>query len=213
MIVGYQEMVGLVATSAPGCPTPMIMDALSRSGFEFCQKSSAWQFISDPQSVRANTHTYEIETPSGTVVTELITVTYAGVPLTPKTTSDLDNIFQGWHTATGTPAYYFRPTDGEVRLVATPAATQLKVLVTTVAVAPKIIGGAGIDSDVFNKYQEALISGALYRLLMMPKKDWTDAGLAQFHEARYRSGIGQARVVALAANSTAELRVRAPRFA
>jgi hypothetical protein len=50
-----------------------------------------------------------------------------------------------------------------------------------------------IDSALFEDWSEALVSGAKYRILAMPGKDWSDAQAAIDYKRDYRKYLSQAK--------------------
>ena len=44
---------------------------------------------------------------------------------------------------------------------------------------------AGIDERLFNEYREAIIHGALARLMLSPRKPYTHTQLAQYHQQQF----------------------------
>ena len=45
------------------------------------------------------------------------------------------------------------------------------------------------DDGVMSDYREAIINGALFRLLRMPSKDWTDYAGAQVYGSLFNEGL------------------------
>jgi hypothetical protein len=51
---------------------------------------------------------------------------------------------------------------------------------------------AGIDDDIFNEYREAIVHGALSRLMLSPKKPYSSPPLATYHQQQFVVLTGQA---------------------
>lgn len=210
-LVTWDKFTPSVAPWAPDCPGLVITDALRKAAYEFCKESGAWSISNDPQGASANVAEYDIDSPSGTVIVTLQSVTYSGIPLEAKTPDQLDLLIPNWAAAVGTPSFYVRTSDSTVLLVPMPADDLAAAIVTRVIVAPDPLTGAGVDSDLTDKFFEAIPAGALSRLLLMPGT-WVNPKLAQYNAAVFAAAKGDARAVAYAANSSAQLRVRGRRF-
>jgi hypothetical protein len=209
--VAFDAFLPAVSPFVDGAPSLVIIDALRKAANSFCMESMAWAVTNDPQSVTAEQETYDIDSPQGTVVAALLSVSFNGLPLEAKTPEQLDRLLPNWSSQQGTPAYYYRPSDSEVRLVPMPAEDADDILVMRVAVAPDPLNGTGVDQDLSNKYHEAFAAGALARLYMLPGK-WSNPQLAQFYGKLFATRRDDARAVAYVANSSAQLRVRGRRF-
>lgn len=210
-VVTFESFLPAVAPLVPDCPDLVILDALRKASNQFCRESALWTVTNDAQSAVADEGEYDIDSPTGTVPVILEAVSYNGVPLTAKTPSQLDALIVDWANASGLPTYYVRSADDVVRLVPMPESDAEDAIVMRVAVAPDPLTGIGVEDIVANKFYEAIAAGALARLLLMPGK-WANPQFAQIKAAEFRAAIGDARAVAYAANSSAQLRVRGRRF-
>lgn len=209
--VTFETFVPHVAVHVADCPDLVVMDSLRKTANEFCRETSCWVITNDPISADEGVALYDIDAPNGTIPVTLLGVTYDTTPLMPATHEQLDRLFPDW-TQSGTPSRYLRTSDTELQLVLVPDQDVVDAIVTRVAVAPDPILGTGVDSDITNKYFEAITFGALSRLMFMPGTKWANAQLAKYFYDRYCAQKNDARAVAYAANSSAQLRVRGRRF-
>lgn len=207
----WDKFIPSVTPFVADCPGLVQIDALRKAAHDFCKETAAWSITNDPVSATANVAEYDLDSPSGAVIVALEGVLYNGVALTPKTPAQLDALLPNWAVATGTPSYYYRPSSASVVLVAMPEADAADAIVTRVAVAPDALTGTGVDSDISEKYIEAIAAGALARLLVMPGK-WANPQMAQVYAGVFRAAKSDARAIAYTANSSAQLRVRGRRF-
>lgn len=69
-----------------------------------------------------------------------------------------------------------------------------------------------MDEAAFNELEDAIVHGALQRLLVLPKQKWEDRELAAYHAKQYLSRITERRARANLTNARATLRVQIPSF-
>lgn len=136
-----------------------------------------------------------------------------------KTIGQLDNMDLNWRVTTGSVPRYFT-VDGEssnpaadiggvvTRLVPIPAVDDptLQITPLMVIVTPVHSGDGLLTSDVgnlpsmpdriYNAFRETIVAGALAKMLVIPKRDWTDKGLAAYYTKQYEDGIVRATSIA-----------------
>jgi hypothetical protein len=213
MIVTWNQFMPAMSLHIADCPDIIAFDALRRAAFRFCFESYCWQQENDPIGVKAGLFEYDIDYPTGTVPVHLISVSFKGVALYPKTAEQLDLLIPDWHNSESTPLYYHRLTDSTLRLVPMPSVTESAVLRTKVAVAPDAHTGTGVDADIYNKFSHIIMNGALATLLMTPGRKWTNPQLSQLSETQFVIETSRVRGMMFSANSSAPLKVRGRKFA
>lgn len=184
-----------VLASAPSVPEVLLDRALLETARDFCRRTRYLRTQLDPISLVADTSSYALTLPTDTALVDIIGVTLNGSELTPKTVEQLRRADPDWEAATGTPDYYFREGSADIRLVGTPQADDADALVVRVALMPTL-SAATIDDVLTDDHGEELVNGALFRLLKIPGKAWTDKGAADYYGALYESRIGEATHVA-----------------
>ena len=113
-----------------------------------------------------------------------------------------------WRNATGTPEYIL---GGTTSLQLVPAPDAGGTLTLKVALKPSP-SATGIDDDIFNEYREAIVHGALARMMLSPKKPYSSPQLAPYHAQQFeikagQAGVRQARNYSRAPLQTAILRL------
>lgn len=209
--VAYDVFLPGITPWVADCPDLVILDAVRSAVADFCTETAAWAVVSDPVDGVANQGEYDIDAPSGTIVTELSAVSYSDVPLEAKTPTQLDFLLPGWRTSAGVPAFYYRSSDSTVVLAPMPLTDQTEAIVMRFAVAPDPFTGRDVDSDLAAKYRDAICAGALGKLLLLPGS-WTNPKLASAFMQQFNFVKGDARTVAYAGRSSAQLQVRARKF-
>jgi hypothetical protein len=208
----FEDLLPQLLGEAPGCPDVTAINALRRATIEFCERTHAWSELQeDPTPLEEGVHTYEIEAPAGARVELVLEVWVNGAPLTGKSMAEIGRLVPGWQTATANRPVYFNAEEGEnqLRLFPIPAALNGELLTARVAYAPTSTSNRIADS-VANKDLEALISGALGRLMVMPNKAWSNAPLASYHLERFEAAITKRRIKKAHGNVSSSLSV-APR--
>jgi hypothetical protein len=175
----------------PGIDTGFLDQEIINAAIDFSTDTKSWTYDVPAIDVDANDPTYTLTPQSEARVVDLVEVRYNGLPLTPASQAQLDNLFKDWRTtARGQPQYYFANIDRtEIRLVQTPGSSLTGGLEVKIAQAPT--RAATTIPDVFlERWVDALSHRTKARLMMMKKKPWSNAAEAQWHQAQYQEQAG-----------------------
>lgn len=112
-----------------------------------------------------------------------------------------------WDTRQGNPVYYTQSNISSLTLVYIPDAGYLGGLIVTIAKLP-IYAGTGIDTDVFEKFSEAIGSGVKQRMMRMAKKPWSNPQMALEYGRFFDSEVSGAAAIAARSYGSAPLRSR-----
>jgi len=196
------SLLPLVRVHVEGCPVPTALQQLRWALREFC-KESRFLRESVPFSVAAGQMVYPM-TPllAETRVVEVDAVMVDGRPLDPTGPKEVRPSSQTsagvvLDDETGEPVqqpaavthYWFEPPDDLVlwpqpnRVADGAASLILDVIPNTVL----------IPDAIERKYADAISYGALHRLLLMPKKAWSDPALGEFYGGQFRRQIEEAK--------------------
>lgn len=176
----------------PGCPQAMALDAIRKAAIEFCERSWAWIYNPAAQNVVADQISYPFVPPSNAVVAKVLYVWYDGDPICPRSPDQLDDLYQNWRTFKGTPQYHTQEDERNLLLVPVPSASLTGGLEMRVCLKPKF-DAADIESRMYEEYRDAIASGALYRLMLSPKKPYSDAAMAAVHKDMFDDKIASVR--------------------
>jgi len=122
-------------------------------------------------------------------------VHYGRNKIWPRTQADLNSAYPAWRESAGaTPRYFIQPSDDELILYPTPLTVETNVRIRA-AYQPKL-GSLRVGARVVRNYDEALIDGALHRILRMPNSPWSNPGAAEEARIRFEGAISRARVEA-----------------
>ncbi len=188
-----------VLAEIPGIPSFVAERQLLRAMRVFCEETLAWRTNIEVSTV-ANEATVDLEAllPATTELIDVISMKNVGggEPVHARTYSWLDQNTNDWRGQTNIAAkWYVRDGNNTLRLSPTPASTSTGLYVTRVAVKPTL-AATTVDDLVLSKFGEEFIHGALSQLYLIPRKPWTDAGLAQYHQTLFRDSFTGARTKA-----------------
>ncbi len=176
----WRDFYDLMMPDLPGCPSAAADSALRQSAIAFCEQSLAWQGTHPDVSVMAGTAEYAFTPPADAVVHAIIHAALDGeeIPLYP---GELGISSLGRHGRKGTAAYLLA---GRASFTFMPVPGAPGTLSMTVAFKPSP-ASAGIVDGQFNEYREVIVHGALMRLMLSPKKPYSSAQLAQYHQQQF----------------------------
>lgn len=179
-MIAWSAFFDLLAPEVPGCPQVAQTLALRRAAIAFCEQSMVWRESHNPISVSVGTAEYDFIPPDQAVVH---TVQYAQFEGRELEITGQDNIrIQDWRDQTGFPQYLL---SGPTALTLVPEPDVEGTLTLLVTLKP-VPGATDIPDLLYNEYREAIVHGALSRLMLSPKKPYTDAGLASYHQHQFQ---------------------------
>jgi hypothetical protein len=183
----WSDFYDLVVPDLPGCPFLMIDNALRQAAIAFCEQSLAWSYQHPDVSVVAATAVYAFVPPSGAVVHAITYAEFADTAIECKA-GESGITIDDWRNQTGTPTYVL---GGATSATLVPTPDVAGTLAMTVALKPSPTA-TGIDDAMFNEYRDAIIHGALARLMLSPKKPYSNPSLATYHQQQFTILTGQA---------------------
>lgn len=155
---------------------------------------------------------YPITTPSNTVIAKGLKAWLNDAPIDPIPQDDLDNEFNNttfgwvgvnWRTDVNLPSRWYMPDDTTVGLALAPSAGgNLRILA---ALKPSR-ASTTFPTWIYERYIETIAHGAKARLLMVPKKPYTDLKLGAYHGEQFNGLVGEARIRAARSNTRGALR-------
>lgn len=186
----WSDFYDYVSPDVPGCPQNAQAIALRFAAIAFCEQSLSWSYDHPDVAVVVATPEYPFVPPDSESVVHAITYAeFNGAEIGYEYSKDNIYIYD-WRNKTGTPDYVImRSNLPNLKLIPVPdVAGTLKM---SVALKPSL-DSTGIDDSIFNEYRDAIVHGALARLMLSPKKPYTDGQLAQYHKQQFQIMTGQA---------------------
>ena len=190
-MASYSSLVKEVLPYVPFCPDTLVESNLRSATIEFCERSKAFVLDIDPINTIAGVFEYDFDIPTGTEVHQVLLMTHDGHDMDPISPRSLELNYPDWRNRTGNPHVYLQKTPTTFWVVPVPSGS--KELILSVALKPTRASN-NIDTTVANTYRDAIIYGALYRLLRMPNREWSDVGAAQEYLFQFTQEIQQAEL-------------------
>lgn len=189
----YESLLPEIIPMVPSCPDTLIENSIRSALIEICEKTGVYQQELDPVTTIANLFEYDLEPPSGTVVHEILWVTYDGTDLEPITSALLEQRIPEWRKAgnEGTPEYFVKQSQSLFYLAPVPNVTKASSTLVRAVLKPTHTS-TSCDNDVMNDYRDTIVNGALLRLLRMPGREWTDYAGAGVYAALFNEQLVEA---------------------
>lgn len=205
-----------VMPEAPNAPLELARQHLMRAVIDMCKRALAWSVWSDPIALVAEQHTYPIPVPDGA---ELVIVRDVQVDHVPGGLPGLDlreitRRYHDWREHVATPACWVIPERGadELRLVPMPGPMSEPVYLHIRAAYQPTRASREVPDWLVSERFDDLCAGAKSTLLMIPKQEWTDTGLAGFYKGVFEKACDDERVNTEMDQVTGSVRVVPRRF-
>lgn len=186
-----KELYDEVLPHLPGITLPFAMHHIRLAAMEFCSKTRAWNFISDPLNIVAGDPLILTESNVNSAEpVAVLQVWYKDAPLGPLDEHGQD----GLRTAQADTPYRWSglPNAVGINLWPTPNASEAGVVKMRIALRPKRTADY-IDADIYNQWYPTLADGAKARMFLVPKKPYTDINMARISRAEFLRGVADAR--------------------
>lgn len=192
MATQYLDLLPSILPSVPDCPDNTIELAIREAAIELCEKSEAYQLELDPITSISGTYEYDLEVPSGTNIYRLLWVTYEGNILEPVSSQLLEQRDPDWRDETGVPLYFIRQPNDLFWVVPVPSSGVTDAIRMRVVLRPNR-SSTSLDTEFVNDYYDTIVNGALFRLLRIPSKSWTNMVGAATYGSLFFEGIEMAK--------------------
>lgn len=177
----------------PGVHRSVMKRQLVLACREFFQQSWAWRASMGPINIVAGQNVYDLSPFNAyTDVVGVINVTLNGVPLPPLNQRPPP---EGNPPGTATPTSdapwgYYMVGVSIIAVYPTPAKNLAQAMQVYCALRPKQ-SVKQVPAIAVTNYYDAIMDGALYRLLQQPAKPYSNPALAAYYEGKFRTAIGQ----------------------
>jgi len=189
----YESLLPEIIPMVPGCPDTLIENNIRSAVIELCEKAPVLQAELDPVTTRVGTFEYDLEPPTDTVAHKIMWAVYNGNDLEPISTNLLEQRKPGWRDAAnrGNPEYFVKVSQSLFWLVPVPNVTKVSSTVLRVQLKPTQTS-LSADDELMSDYRDTIVNGALFRLLRLPSKEWTDLSGASVYGSIFNEGIAAA---------------------
>jgi len=207
MAIKYETLLPEILPMVPGCPDTLVENNIRSAVVELCERASVYQAELDPVTTVSNIYEYDLEPPTGTSVQKILWVTHLGKDLEPLTTTLLEQRLPKWREQAGVPEYFVQQNSATFMLAPIPSATTVGSTIVRAVLRPTHTSTA-CDNDVMNDYRDTIVNGALFRLLRIPNKDWSDIQGASVYGQLFNQGVQDAERRARNADTAVRRSVR-----
>jgi len=193
MATSYESLLPEIIPMVPGCTDTLIENSIRSAVIEFCEKTEVYQQELDPVTTVKNIYEYDLEPPAQTSVCKLLWVTHLGNEIEAITTALLEQREPKWRESShfGTPKYFVKQSQSTVWLVPVPTTTEVSGTIIRAVLKPTP-SSTSCDDGVMSDFRDTIVNGALFRLLRLPSKDWTDYAGAQVYGTLFNEGLAYA---------------------
>ena len=211
-IVPFSQFFNEVLPDLPGCPEAMALNDILDAAIEFCERTKVHKIDLAPITLLANTPSVSFSVPASTPQTRVHVILQALYGTTPLDFKDPDYLSvhydPSWRTKTGTPLYITQDDEESFRVV--PYLTVDATVTLNLFVALKPTAAAtDIEARLWREYRDIIADGAMGRLMLTPKKPYSDAQLGAFHMDEFNTAIGRINRKAFRGHVRARTRVKA----
>ena len=181
----------LVRPHALTAPVPMVDYCVRRAAIEFCERTRCWRELITATVDEANE---VIVAPAYAAIHRIENATFldGDIPLEPRQFTDISRFDRSQQ---GVPRYIIQTNPNTISLIHHATGdVELSVLLKPVE-GQEVVLNAGVPRDQYDvapkflltQYGEAIAAGALARLFIMPKQEWTDNQLAAYYAQRFEN--------------------------
>lgn len=175
-----------VLPDVPGCPEPLLDQALRETAREFCTRTKVWTEWRDPFSASGNQRVFEFDADAGSEVVAAVSASVNGEPYSVFGSHKLP---AGWQDeANGCVKDHTLIHINSKEFVLYPKPNAGESIVIELALRPTMTA-TGVGDVVFEEFTESIAWGTKYRLWTKPGRPWTNPQSAVQAKVEYESGV------------------------
>ena len=186
-----------ILSEVPGCSKYTIQDAVRRAVIEFCKEVSISVETTEGIDLEEGEAILDLPSPSGQVKPwQVLWMKHDEGSVDPIDRRGM--VDKGWkwgHIESKRPDLYTVISRSQVQLLGTPTEDADEVLTVHCSYIPKS-DATRIDERVYDEYNEAIVNGALSKLLRQNRQDWFNPVLAREYKADFSLDMNHARALA-----------------
>lgn len=212
MSVSYEVFLPHVLPYVPNCFEEQARIAIRNACIDFCRDSLVLQEDLDPIGSIKGTNTYDVDVPTGYVLTQILSLYYVGRRLERKSQLELEKLYtRDWQTLVGTPRAFTQFTPDTFSVAMNPDETVRNAFTGRIAYTPSR-ASTTVEDVVFERYVDDIVAGALARLMVTPDQPYSDLKMAAVNAAKFKAGAAAARSFVNGGMNHAPMRVRYQRI-
>ena len=184
----FSDLVDRMASSAPGCPQPVMITYIRDAAIEVCERTLAWRYEQPDIRLTPGVIDYSFEPLTSTEVHAILTASSNDTRITPITLEHLHSIFPSYPDADtddrGTPQY-FTHVDPDTFYIGPPPNADTTYDVKMFVALKPLRDSTGMDKSIMDDLETVIMHAALQALLVLPEQPWSDRELAAYHAKQY----------------------------
>jgi len=192
-MASYESLVKEILPYVAGCPDSVVESTLRAATIEFCEKTKAYIQDLDPITSISGTYEYDFGQATGTSVHSILWMIYDGEDLDPISPRSLELNYPDWRDRSTKPQVYLQKTADTFWVVPVPNSKITNGIQLSVALKPTRTTN-NISTSFANDYRDGIIFGALYRLLRVPSRDWSDPVAASDYLGLFNEQVAAAEL-------------------
>ena len=195
MAVKYEDFLTDILPMVPGCPDTLVIQHVRSAAIELCEKSSFYQEDLDPITVVKGIYEYDLDVPRNTVAHKIRWALLEGEYVEFASTGLMAQREPNWRdkNMSGRPKMIAQIRPDAFWLCPVPKQKVKNGLVVRAVLKPSQ-KSMSLEDRVADECHDAIVNGALFRLLRLPSKDWTDLGGAKVYGTLFQDGIREAEI-------------------
>lgn len=210
--VSYDVFLPNVLPYAPNVLDDQVTEAVRNACIDFCRETMFLQCDLTPITVMAGANTYCIDVPRYNILGQIQGIYYQGRRLERKSQYELEKMFsQNWQSLQGTPQAYTQFNPNDITLALCPSETVQNAITGRFSYMPTRESTV-VDSQLYERFMEDIVAGALAQLLDTPNQPYTDPAGAKNYATRFRVAKQTARAYVTGGMNHAPMRVRYSRI-
>ncbi len=193
--VQFIELEPQVLATLPACPTPTIVRELRNAARELCERAECLRCSIENEPVLQGITEVEFDLAEGYTLVRPITLNVGDVTLEATSETLLDKDSWNWRDDVGSPVRYMRSTEtlNAIKLYPIPDQDYIDApLRGEVAIKPSR-SATGMDEIILDRFETAIVSGALARLLIVSNTPWYNPQQAAYHRGLFEDAIDDAK--------------------
>jgi len=215
-MAAYDDFLPYVLPDVPGCAEIVAIQAIRNAAIDFCEKSCVVQVDLDPVTLIAGSADYDLEPPSGTLVTKVMKLFYKNKELPPFGQDYVPSATYYNAAAIGadessTPVTWSQKDTKTFTVFPAPGERESGAITIRAALKPTR-ASESCDDILFEDYAEYIAAGAKARLMIVPNKAYTNPNLVATQNQFFLQGVNVARQRAARGHTRANLRVKLVRI-
>ena len=183
----FSDLVGRISPNAPGCPQPLVVNAVRDAAIEVCVRTGAWRYQHADVTTVDGTEEYAFVPEASAEVDTILGANIGNTPLRIITLEEALRLYPGYPSAVAaeraTPRYLFSVSPESFHLAPVPddGADLVRLFVTQ----KPTHDATGMDKTVLDKLETVVTHRALQYLLTQSDKPWSDVELAAYHAKQF----------------------------